>query len=377
MAGPVRQPIDIPSLGRPPFCFHTYISTVDAALLTSRRALRKQFGFGQSNPTYQLTSANSSKFVLRKKPPGKLVSNTAHKVEREYRILAALQNTDVPVPRVYGLCEDDSVIGSPFYIMEFLDGRIVTEPHFPGVGREEREEMWHDAVRTLAKLHRLDPKAIGLETYEKPAGFYDRQIRTFGTLGDAQSVVKDVETGDAVGEVPRMKDIVQFFSSRRSQPRDRGTPIHGDYKIDNLVYHKTEPRVIGILDWEMSTTGHPLSDLSNLVAPWTYSAFSTERRNASPAFAPTTTTPGLPSREQVVRWYAEVAGWDPAPDLGWGTAFAMFRDSIIFQGIASRYAVRQASSLEAKKVGEEMRPCADICWELVRSARGGGQRAKL
>ncbi|KAJ4299890.1 hypothetical protein N0V90_005137 [Kalmusia sp. IMI 367209] len=369
MAGPVRQPIDIPSLEK-------YIELKVPAISTP--ITLKQFGFGQSNPTYQIIDAKSDKFVLRKKPPGKLVSKTAHKVEREYRILNALQNTDVPVPRVYGLCEDEEVIGSPFYIMEFLDGRIVTEPHFPGVSAEERTEMWHDAVRTLAKLHRLDPKSIGLETYGKPAGFYDRQIKTFTTLGEAQSKVKDIETGVEVGDVPRMKEIVRFFSDKKCQPKDRGVPIHGDYKIDNLVYHKTEPRVIGILDWEMSTIGHPLSDLSNLVVPWTITAFSIERRNASIHFAPSATTPGLPSRDQAIAWYAEVAGWNPAPELPWGTAFAMFRDSIIFQGIASRYAVRQASSLEAKRVGEEMLPCSEICWELVRRAREGGKaRASL
>lgn len=207
-----------------------------------------QFGFGQSNPTYLLTSHNSLKFVLRKKPPGTLVSKTAHKVEREHRILSALQNTDVPVPRVFCLCEDSNVIGSPFYIMEFLDGRIFTEPDFAGVSKEERSEMWHDAIRTLAKLHRLDPKRIGLESYGKPSGFYDRQIKTFTALGEAQSKVKDVETGREVGEVPGMQDLVSFFADKKAQPKDRGTVIHGDYKIDNLVYHKTEPRVIGILE---------------------------------------------------------------------------------------------------------------------------------
>lgn len=123
----------------------------------------------------------------------------------------------------------------------------------------------------------------------------------------------------------------------------------------------------------MSTIGHPLSDLSNLVVPWTITAFSTERRNSCPAFAPSASTPGLPSREQVVQWYAEVAGWDPGAELAWGTAFAMFRDSIVFQGIAGRYAVRQASSLEAKKVGEEMGPCSEICWGLVNRAREAGK----
>jgi aminoglycoside phosphotransferase (APT) family kinase protein len=185
---------------------------------------------------------------MRKKPPGKLVSKTAHKVEREYRILHALQNTDVPVPKVYGLCEDDAVVGSPFYIMEFLDGRIFTEPYFPGVSASERTEMWHDAVRTLAKLHRITPKSVGLETFGKPTGFYERQIKTFTALGEAQSRTKDVETGKEVGEVPRMRELVNFFGEKRSQPKDRGMPIHGDYKIDNLVYHRTEPRVIGILE---------------------------------------------------------------------------------------------------------------------------------
>jgi aminoglycoside phosphotransferase (APT) family kinase protein len=138
--------------------------------------------------------------------------------------------------------------------------------------------------------------------------------------------------------------------------------------------------------WEMSTIGHPLSDLSNLIVPWTISAFSLERRNSHPAFAPassasfsvTQLAPGLPTREECIQWYKEVAGWDPAPELGWSTAFAMWRDSIIFQGIASRYAVRQASSLEAKKVGMEMRPAAEICWELVRRVREeGASKARL
>ena len=132
--------------------------------------------------------------------------------------------------------------------------------------------------------------------------------------------------------------------------------------------------------WEMSTIGHPLSDLSNLIAPWTYTSFDSTRRNASPPFAASPSSslhvPGIPSRSQVITWYAEVAGWDPAPELAWSTAFAMWRDSVIFQGIASRYAVRQASSLEAKKFGEEMGPVAGICWELVKRARGEGKEGK-
>ncbi|KAH7121045.1 kinase-like domain-containing protein [Dendryphion nanum] len=371
MAGPVRQPIDLTSLTN---YLQTHVPEIQTPISI------QQFGFGQSNPTYLLTTPppTSQSFVLRKKPPGTLVSKSAHKVEREYRILSALQNTDVPVPRVYGLCEDASILGSPFYIMEFLDGRIFTEPHFPGVTSTERTEMWHDAIRTLAKLHRVVPREVGLEGYGKSSGFYDRQIATFRGLAEAQSKVRDVESGEVVGQVPRMEELVGFFGSREGRPLDRGVPIHGDYKIDNLVFHKTEPRVVGILDWEMSTIGHPLSDLANLFVPWTITEFSTERRNSHIAFAPRATTPGLPSRDQCIAWYKEVAGWDPSKELKWSVAFAMWRDSIIFQGIASRYAVRQASSEEAKKVGQEMVPAAEICWELVKRAKDGQKvRGKL
>ncbi len=205
------------------------------------------------------------KFVMRKKPPGKLVSKTAHQVEREYKVIHALENTDVPVPKAYCLCEDSSVVGTPFYIMEFLDGRIIENPTIPGVTPAERSEMcvflsigwnthflhcnrWHDAIRTLAKLHRINPKDVGLENFGKSSGFYDRQIKTFGTISKAQAQAVDVETGEAVGQIPHIEEMLSFFMDKRHQPKDRGNPIHGDYKIDNLVFHKTEPRVIGILE---------------------------------------------------------------------------------------------------------------------------------
>ena len=211
-----------------------------------------QFGFGQSNPTYQVTDSTNQKFVLRKKPPGELLSKTAHKVDREYRVIHALEKTDVPVPKAICLCRDESVIGTDFYIMEFLDGRMIQNPSFPDVSEKERTEMWKDAVRTLAKLHRIVPKDVGLETFGKPSGFYNRQIKTFGSLAESQSAAKDKDTGVAVGKFPHFDDFVQFFSEQKNQPKDRGALVHGDYKIDNLVFHKTEPKVIGILDWEMS-----------------------------------------------------------------------------------------------------------------------------
>ncbi|KAI4131846.1 MAG: hypothetical protein LQ338_001036 [Usnochroma carphineum] len=207
-----------------------------------------QFGFGQSNPTYQLTAADGQQYVLRKKPPGKLLSKTAHQVEREYRIIHALGPTDVPVPRTYCLCEDGNIIGTPFYIMEFLDGRIFEDASFPSVSADERHEMWNDAIRTLGKIHRLSPASVGLSDYGKPSGFYDRQLKTLSTISESQAEAVDVDTKIAVGKIPRFDDMVAFFRDPDTQPKDRATLIHGDYKIDNLVYHQTEPRVIGILE---------------------------------------------------------------------------------------------------------------------------------
>ncbi|KAL8694973.1 MAG: hypothetical protein Q9218_000445 [Villophora microphyllina] len=206
------------------------------------------FGFGQSNPTYQLIAADGAKYVLRKKPPGTLLSKTAHQVEREYHVIHALEATDVPVPRTLCLCEDTSVIGTAFYLMEFLDGRIFEDAALPSVGPDERHEMWHDAIRTLAKLHRLSPSSVGLSNYGKSSGFYNRQIKTLSTIAKLQAKAIDVETKVEVGPIPHFDGIVSFLGSPQTQPEDRATLIHGDYKIDNLVYHMTEPRVIGILE---------------------------------------------------------------------------------------------------------------------------------
>ncbi|KAG9242968.1 putative acyl-CoA dehydrogenase family member 10 [Calycina marina] len=366
MAGIVRQPIDLEALMR-------YISGNIPEIKTPIDL--KQFGFGQSNPTYQITASDGRKFVMRKKPPGKLVSKTAHQVEREYKVIHALEHTDVSVPKAYCLCEDVSIIGTAFYIMSFLDGRIIEDAALPGVSPEDRTEMWHDAIRTLAKLHRIVPKDVGLENYGRLSGFYDRQVKTWTTICKAQAEQVDIDTKESVGEIPHMEDILDFFKDKKSQPEDRGTPIHGDYKIDNLVFHKTEPRVIGILDWEMSTIGHPLSDLANLLTP--YNMANSPIAPDLVAFQPGK-TPGLPTKDTLVKWYAEVAGWDPTPDLTWGVAFHFFRATAIYQGIAARYAVRQASSEKAKLNGEIRIPMGKLAWECLQKAKANvGEKARL
>ncbi|KAF2132611.1 APH-domain-containing protein [Dothidotthia symphoricarpi CBS 119687] len=360
MAGNVRQPIDVASLER-------YVEANVPEITLPIDV--KQFGYGQSNPTYQLTDKTGKKYVMRKKPPGKLLSKTAHKVDREYRIIHALEKTDVPVPKAYSLCQDENVIGSDFYIMEFLDGRIFEDPAMPEVTPEERTKMWHSAITTLAKFHRVTPKDVNLESFGKPSGFYLRQIKTFNSISEAQAAAKDKETGVPVGKIPHQDDMVAFFSDAKTQPKDRATFVHGDYKIDNVVFHKTEPRVIGILDWEMSTIGHPLSDLNNLLQP--YLTASSEKMasigRANRQFQPGATE-GLPSVDQLIAWYSEVAGWDPRPDFTWGNAFTSYRSAIIMQGIAARYALRQASSMQAKEYGQMMKPFAEVAWELVEDA---------
>ncbi|KAK2798438.1 hypothetical protein FQN51_007701 [Onygenales sp. PD_10] len=360
MAGVVRQPIDVPALER-------YINQNVPSIKTPVDV--KQFGFGQSNPTYQLTAADGQRYVLRKKPPGKLLSKTAHRVEREYQIIHALEPTDVPVPKAMCLCEDDSVIGTAFYIMEFLDGRHFTDPALPGVSPEERTALWKAAITTLAKFHRVDPKSIGMENFGRAAGFYDRQINTFTTISKNQAQAVDVDTKEPVGDIPHFADMVGFFKNKSTQPKDRATFVHGDYKIDNMLFHKTEARVIGILDWEMATIGHPLSDLCNLTGPYVSVGGTPNTEPFNP-----TAYPGLPAREDVMAWYREVAGWDPLQELKWGDAFGGFRGSVIMQGIAARYALRQASSARASEYAKQMRPFALMTWERVRKLQEEAER---
>jgi aminoglycoside phosphotransferase (APT) family kinase protein len=217
-----------------------------------------------------------------------------------------------------------------------------------------------------------------LESFGKPTGFYNRQIKTFATIQDAQASARDTETNKPVGTIPHYDDMVKFFSNPATQPKDRGTFVHGDYKIDNIVFHKTEPRVIGILDWEMATVGHPLSDLANLLNSWTTAAIPEAKGAGRVIPASANPQPGLPTKEQCIEWYAAVAGWDPTPDMTWADAFAVYRSTIIMQGIAARYAMRQASSPKAREYGIQMKPLAEVAWKLIQTVQANiGDKNKL
>ena len=263
-------------------------------------------------------------------------------------------------------------------------------------------KRWRAAIHTLAALHRIPPASVNLSSFGRSLGFYNRQLKTLGMISISQAQAVDVETNVSVGKIPHFDEMVSFFSNPSTQPKDRTTIVHGDYKIDNLVYHKTEARVIGILEyvstnlrtkvylhtvlcmnayilirsWEMSTLGHPLSDLSNLLSPYTFaqdppSTTSPLSSRTNPAFYPPAATPGLPTRAECIAWYATAAGWDPAAESAWGDAFGVFRNSVIMQGIAARFALRQASSAKAKEYAVQMEPFGEFAWGLVQACKQG------
>ncbi|KAN0064201.1 hypothetical protein ACQY0O_003368 [Thecaphora frezii] len=354
----------------------------------------KQFSYGQSNPTYVLFDQNQKRYVLRKKPQGELMSATAHAIEREYRILKALGTYNktlpansadaVPVPQVYCLCEEEGIVGTHFYIMEFVQGRIFDDFRMLQLPKEERRQCWFSAMRTLAALHRLKPSQVGLGDYGKNRDFYTRQMKSLGKVSHVQAQAQDLKTGKPTGEVPGIDRFLQWFS--KHMPADENTIIHGDYKIDNLIFHPTEPRVIGLLDWELSTLGHPLSDLANILQPFSLACSNPsaindpdEHENArqrgelfmSLGDLSRETSP-VPIKEELIRTYCQAVG-RPYPIDRWEAAesWAWFRLAVIAQGIAARNAQGQASSAQAQTYGSKFPACAEAMFRIIEKSSKG------
>ncbi|KAF9891537.1 hypothetical protein FE257_004004 [Aspergillus nanangensis] len=311
-----------------------------------------KIGYGQSNPTYFMDDSANTRFILRKKPPGPSISPVAHQVDREFRVLQALGSVEgFPVPKVFDLCMDASVIGTSFYVMEFVKGRIITDMDLAELSPTDRRKAWLSAVETLAWLHSIDPDAIGLADYGKKTGFYARHCNTWSRIESQQAVVKDGKTGKVLGRAhPRYDDILDYV--RGNLPGDRYAIVHGDFKFDNLILHPTEPRVIAILDWELSTIGHPLMDLVFFVSPFFPDYSRTDHPGStskSPSRPENRGTSGTPDPKELLDHYARLVGFELRNDGGgkdWETAtiFQYLRAGTISHGIQARTISGQASS---------------------------------
>lgn len=295
-----------------------------------------KFKGGQSNPTYRI-DAVSGTYVLRRKPPGQLLAS-AHAVDREFRVLTALHGSAVPVARPLHLCTDESVIGSMFYLMEFMDGRIFWDPSLPELAVDERAAYFDALIGTLAALHRVDVGAVGLADYGKPGNYFARQISRWSEQYRASQTRK----------IPAMDALIDKLDARC--PADDGIVAltHGDYRIDNLMFHPTEPRVIAVVDWELSTLGHPLADLGYLCM-----ALRLPRNPALPGLAGLDRTElGIPDEASMLARYSELSGRPIPEDWPFVVAFSFFRLAAIAQGVAKRAQQGNASSEKAVQAGQ-------------------------
>ena len=301
------------------------IPSLDAALSVEK------FAGGQSNPTFKL-SAGDTHYVLRRKPPGELLAS-AHAVDREFRVLDALRDTDVPVPNAIALCTDDSVIGSMFYVMEHLEGRIFWDPAVPEVNNEERTAIYDEMNRVLAALHRVNVDTVGLTDYGKPGNYYARQI------GRWTKQYRASET-EAVAE---MEALIDWLPNHIPEGDETVALVHGDYRLDNMIFHPREPRVIGILDWELSTIGDPLADLAYQLMAWRFP----REGGISGLEGLDRSSLGLPSDEDYIAAYCHRTGRDGIDNWPFYMAFCFFRIAAILQGIKKRAQIGTASSAEA------------------------------
>lgn len=293
--------------------------------VTGRLEIR-QFEGGQSNPTFRL-QAGSRFFVLRKKPPGELLPS-AHAVDREYRVMTALAASEVPVPRTYHLCEDAGVIGTPFFIMEWVEGRVFTDSRLPGLTAEERRLIIDHFYDVLAALHRVDYRAVGLETFGKPGNYYARQISRWSR----QYLASKTE------DIAEMERLMAWLPENIPES-DETTLVHGDYRIGNCIIHPTEPRIAAVLDWELSTLGHPLADLAYCCQGYHADVAPGETLRGLDLAAL-----GIPSEEEVLARYAERTGRTAITGWKFYMAFTLFRSACIVQGVYKRGLDGNASS---------------------------------
>jgi aminoglycoside phosphotransferase (APT) family kinase protein len=306
---------------------------------------------GQSNPTFRVRTPTAS-YVLRKQPDGELLPS-AHAVDREYRVMSALASTDVPVPRTFAYCDDRSLVGTPFFVMEFCEGRQFVDPALPELDRASRAALWDDINAVIARLHTVDPAVIGLADFGRTGNYFERQIARWSKQYRASETTP----------IDAMDRLIEWL--QRNVIADDATAIvHGDFRLDNLVVHPVEPRVIAVLDWELSTLGHPLADFSYHVMAWrlTQQQFRGMAGNDLAAL-------GIPAEDAYVARYAARTGRERIDPADWEfcVVFSMFRLAAILQGIARRALDGTSTDAGAVEVGRRAHAIADVAWRQVES----------
>jgi aminoglycoside phosphotransferase (APT) family kinase protein len=309
----------------------------------------EQFRGGQSNPTYKLITPGRS-YVLRRKPPGELLKG-AHAVEREASVLVGLGKAGFPVAHVFGLCTDDAVIGTWFYVMEMVEGRIFWDATLSDIAREDRPSYYAAMNATIAQLHSVDYEAVGLGEYGRPGNYFERQIKRWST-----QYLADTEAG----RDPNMDRLIEWLPAN-IPAGDETTIVHGDFRIDNMIFHPTEPRILAVLDWELSTLGHPLADFA-------YHAmmYHMPPHIVAGLYGADLDALNLPSEEDYVAAYCGRTGRDGIPDYRFYIAFNFFRMAAIFHGIKGRVLRGTASSAQAAERAEAFPQLADIAWRYAQ-----------
>ena len=313
----------------------------------------RQFKGGQSNPTYQLVTPNR-KYVLRRKPPGKLLPS-AHAVDREYRIISALYPTGFPVARPYLMCEDENVIGTIFYVMDYVEGRIYWGPLLPDQTPAQRTAIYDAMNETFARLHNLDWQALGLSDFGKPGNYVGRQIARWGKQYKASETER----------IDEMEQLIEWLPQHLPQDA-RDSIVHGDYRLDNMILHPTEPRVLAVLDWELSTIGDPMADFTYHLMQWQMPEGLTS--GGGGLLTADLAAMGIPSMEDYAATYLRRTHRAEAPNMNYYAAYNFFRIAAILQGIIGRVRDGTASSANATADAGPVRALAERGWEFARRA---------
>jgi aminoglycoside phosphotransferase (APT) family kinase protein len=321
----------------------------------------EQFKGGQSNPTYKLTTPGRS-YVMRSKPgPAAKLLPSAHAVEREFKVMRALHGTGVPVPEMLVLCEDESVIGRAFYLMQFIDGRVLWDQSLPGFEPAGRAAIYDEMNRVIAALHSVDPGAVGLGDYGKPGNYFERQIGRWTKQYQA-SITEPIEAMD------RLIEWLPGHIPASARDDSRVSVVHGDYRLDNLVFDRTEPRIVAVLDWELSTLGHPLADFSYHCMSW--HIVPSPSHGARGIGGLDHAALGIPTEKEYLRRYCERTGFADVDrvmaDWNFYLAYNLFRITGILQGIAKRVEAGTASSAQARQSAAGARPLAEMGWRIAQ-----------